>query len=127
MGRAQWRFASEVVGGMLPYNRRHVQGIQATATSYAVGPRELGHKLIRALQGRVVSTKMDKTISVEVTQYIRHRLYRRYVKSSSRIFAHDESNNQHTATQHRNRQTGGLHHNKSAKSNPTRFRVRVEC
>jgi len=46
----------------------------------------------QVLLGTVVSDKMDKTIVVAVERTIMHRLYRRYVKRTSRFTAHDENN-----------------------------------
>jgi hypothetical protein len=40
--------------------------------------------------GEVVSTKMDKTIVVEVTRRVAHPLYRRIVKRKKKFLAHDE-------------------------------------
>lgn len=40
--------------------------------------------------GTVVSTKMAKTIVVEVGRRVRHRLYRRVLSRRSRFYAHDE-------------------------------------
>jgi small subunit ribosomal protein S17 len=42
--------------------------------------------------GQVVSTKMNKTIVVEVSMRKAHRLYRRVVKKSNKFYAHDETN-----------------------------------
>ena len=41
--------------------------------------------------GEVVSTKMDKTIVVEVTRRVAHPLYRRIVKRKKKFLAHDET------------------------------------
>ena len=46
----------------------------------------------RELTGRVVSTKMDKTISVEVTRRVKHRVYKKYINRRSVFKAHDEKN-----------------------------------
>lgn len=46
----------------------------------------------QVLQGTVVSDKMNKTVVVAVERTIMHRLYRRYVKRTSRFAAHDENN-----------------------------------
>ena len=46
----------------------------------------------RELTGRVVSSKMDKTISVEVTRRVKHRVYKKYINRRSVFKAHDESN-----------------------------------
>ncbi len=42
--------------------------------------------------GRVVSTKMDKTIVVEVTRRVPHPLYKRIVTRRKKFHAHDEEN-----------------------------------
>jgi small subunit ribosomal protein S17 len=47
----------------------------------------------RATQvGEVVSTKMNKTIVVEVRSLKQHPLYRRVIKKSKKFYAHDEQN-----------------------------------
>ncbi len=47
---------------------------------------------IRTLTGRVVSNKMDKTITVRVDRLVKHPLYGKYVKRSTKLLAHDEEN-----------------------------------
>ncbi|MCX8048755.1 MAG: 30S ribosomal protein S17 [Methylohalobius sp.] len=47
---------------------------------------------LRVLTGRVVSNKMDKTITVRVERLVKHPLYGKYVKRSSKLLAHDEQN-----------------------------------
>lgn len=42
--------------------------------------------------GTVVSSRMDKTVIVAVSNTVMHRLYQRYVKRTSKFYAHDESN-----------------------------------
>lgn len=49
-------------------------------------------KLTRALTGRVVSNKMDKTITVLVERLVPHPLYGKYVKRSTKLHAHDANN-----------------------------------
>lgn len=46
----------------------------------------------RVLEGRVVSTKMDKTVTVEVTRFVQHPRYRKYVSRRKNYHAHDETN-----------------------------------
>ncbi len=46
----------------------------------------------RVLEGRVVSTKMDKTVTVEVSRLVQHPRYRKFVTRSQRYKAHDEDN-----------------------------------
>lgn len=47
---------------------------------------------IRTISGRVISNKMDKTITVLVERLIKHAVYGKYIKRSSKIFAHDQDN-----------------------------------
>ena len=42
--------------------------------------------------GTVVSTKMDKTITVLVETHVKHKLYGKRMKSSTKFHAHDENN-----------------------------------
>jgi small subunit ribosomal protein S17 len=44
----------------------------------------------KVVTGRVVSNKMNKTISVIVERRYRHPLYGKYIKKSSKFMAHDE-------------------------------------
>jgi len=49
-------------------------------------------KLTRTVTGRVVSNKMDKTITVLVERKVAHPLYGKYIKRSTKLHAHDEQN-----------------------------------
>ena len=46
----------------------------------------------RTLTGRVVSNKMDKTVAVLIQRTVRHPLYEKYIKRSTKLLAHDENN-----------------------------------
>ncbi|MDX1501416.1 MAG: 30S ribosomal protein S17 [Thermoanaerobaculia bacterium] len=46
----------------------------------------------QTLTGTVVSDKMDKTVVVAVDKTVVHPLYRRYLRRSSKFYAHDEQN-----------------------------------
>ncbi|MBT4206109.1 MAG: 30S ribosomal protein S17 [Gammaproteobacteria bacterium] len=46
----------------------------------------------RTLTGKVVSNSMEKTIAVEVERQVKHALYGKYIRKSSKILAHDEMN-----------------------------------
>jgi small subunit ribosomal protein S17 len=46
----------------------------------------------RTLTGKVVSNAMEKTIAVEVERQVKHALYGKYIRKSSKILAHDEMN-----------------------------------
>jgi len=43
--------------------------------------------------GVVVSNKMDKSITVEIERRVKHPIYGKFVKKTSRFMAHDETNN----------------------------------
>lgn len=47
---------------------------------------------IRTINGKVVSNKMDKTITVLVERVVKHPVYGKYVKRSTKLMAHDENN-----------------------------------
>lgn len=49
-------------------------------------------KLARTLTGKVVSDKMDKTITVLIERRVKHPIYGKYVSKSSKLKAHDENN-----------------------------------
>ena len=49
-------------------------------------------KSVRTLTGRVVSDKMDKTITVLVERRVKHPMYGKYLTRSSKVHAHDEKN-----------------------------------
>lgn len=46
----------------------------------------------RTLQGVVVSDKMDKTITVMIERKVKHPVYGKYIKRSTKVHAHDEDN-----------------------------------
>ena len=50
------------------------------------------NKQPRTLVGQVVSNRMDKTITVLIERRVAHPLYRKYVRKSTRLMAHDENN-----------------------------------
>lgn len=47
---------------------------------------------IRTLQGRVVSDKMDKSIVVAIERKVKHPIYGKFVKRTTKLHAHDETN-----------------------------------
>ena len=49
-------------------------------------------KRTRTVTGKVVSDKMDKTITVLVERREKHPLYGKYIKRSTKLHAHDEKN-----------------------------------
>ncbi|MEO1203688.1 MAG: 30S ribosomal protein S17 [Pseudomonadota bacterium] len=49
-------------------------------------------KTQRTLVGRVVSDKMDKTVSVAIERMIKHPMYGKYIRRTSKVLAHDQEN-----------------------------------
>ncbi len=49
-------------------------------------------KRTRTVTGRVVSNKMDKTITVLIERRVRHPVYGKYLTRSSKVHAHDAEN-----------------------------------
>ena len=47
---------------------------------------------LRTVTGRVVSDKMDKTITVMVERLVKHPVYGKFIRRSTKYMAHDESN-----------------------------------
>ena len=44
----------------------------------------------KRLKGQVISDKMNKTVVVLVNRFVKHSKYKKYIKRSKRIKAHDE-------------------------------------
>ena len=45
----------------------------------------------RTQTGRVVSTKMQKTIAVEIERLVRHGMYGKFIRRTTKLLAHDEN------------------------------------
>jgi len=50
------------------------------------------NKTKRTIVGRVISDKMDKTVSVAIERKIKHPVYGKYIRRTSKVLAHDASN-----------------------------------
>ena len=48
--------------------------------------------VVRTVTGRVVSDKMDKTVTVVIERQVKHPLYGKYLRRSTKLHAHDENN-----------------------------------
>jgi small subunit ribosomal protein S17 len=57
-----------------------------------MGSENQTDKVVRSLSGRVVSDKMDKTVTVLVERKIKHPLIGKIVRRSKKFHAHDENN-----------------------------------
>ena len=49
-------------------------------------------KIERTLSGRVVSDKMDKTVTVLIERLVKHPVYGKYIRRSTKLHVHDENN-----------------------------------
>jgi small subunit ribosomal protein S17 len=47
---------------------------------------------LRTVQGRVISNKMDKTVTIIVERLVKHALYGKYIRRSTKLHAHDADN-----------------------------------
>jgi len=50
------------------------------------------NKVQRTILGHVVSDKMDKTVSVAVERLIKHPVYGKYIRRTTKVLAHDAAN-----------------------------------
>ncbi|HEU0152759.1 MAG TPA: 30S ribosomal protein S17 [Arenimonas sp.] len=46
----------------------------------------------RTVEGRVVSNKMNKSVTILVERQVKHALYGKYIRRSTKLHAHDEEN-----------------------------------
>ena len=46
----------------------------------------------KELHGQVVSDKMDKSVVVRVERFVKHSVYKKYIKRTKKYLAHDENN-----------------------------------
>jgi small subunit ribosomal protein S17 len=63
-----------------------------TQTTEAAAPPAARKTIIHTLTGRVVSDKMNKTVTVLVERRVKHPLYGKFVPKSQKYHAHDENN-----------------------------------
>ena len=63
-----------------------------TRTAQQPGPTDVGRNERKTRTGIVTSTKMQKTIVVQISRKVRHRQYDRVIQQASSFKAHDETN-----------------------------------
>ena len=68
----------------------------AAAPAAAAAPEASAAKVAKTLTGKVVSTKMQKTISVLIQRYVPHATYGKYQRRTTQLLAHDENNESRT-------------------------------
>jgi small subunit ribosomal protein S17 len=70
----------------------------STATTGQAAAPAAGEALVpgqRLLTGKVVSNKMDKTIAVSVERLVKHPMYGKYIRRTTKLLAHDENGTSH--------------------------------
>ena len=50
------------------------------------------NKVQRTIVGRVVSDKMDKTVSVAIERLVKHPVYGKFIRRTTKVLAHDANN-----------------------------------
>jgi small subunit ribosomal protein S17 len=66
---------------------------QTTTAEGTIGDQPIeGAIATRTLVGQVISDKMDKTVTVLVERRVKHPLYKKYIRRSTKLHAHDEEN-----------------------------------
>ena len=53
---------------------------------------EAKEKRIRTLSGCVVSDKMNQTVAVAIERQVQHPMYGKFIRKTSKVLAHDETN-----------------------------------
>ena len=51
--------------------------------------------IAHTLTGRVVSNKMDKSVTVKIERLVKHQVYGKYIRRSTKLHVHDEANQCH--------------------------------
>jgi small subunit ribosomal protein S17 len=49
-------------------------------------------KKLRTVVGRVISSKMDKSVTVVIERKVPHPVYGKYIRQTTKVMAHDEGN-----------------------------------
>ena len=48
--------------------------------------------MLKRKVGVITSDKAHKTVTVKITNYVKHPLYKKYVRKMTKVYAHDEKN-----------------------------------
>lgn len=52
----------------------------------------MSEKNTRTLQGKVISNKMDKSITVAIERHVKHPIYGKFITRTTKLHVHDENN-----------------------------------
>jgi small subunit ribosomal protein S17 len=69
-----------------------ISATDAAGTPAAAAPGAAPVPGQRLLTGKVVSNKMDKTVAVSVERLVKHPMYGKYIRRTTKLLAHDENN-----------------------------------
>jgi small subunit ribosomal protein S17 len=72
--------------------KKETPKVAAKKTVAVTGTAPVKEKIERTVTGKVLSNKMDKTITVLVERKVKHPLYGKYINQSNKFHAHDEKN-----------------------------------
>ena len=61
-------------------------------TAEQTAERTPERKSVRKVFGRVVSNAADKTVSVSIERVVKHPVYGKYIRRTTKVMAHDEAN-----------------------------------
>lgn len=79
-------------GGFAPVAEPAKDAVKQTPPQKAAPARTGDRGIPKARVGTVVSNKMQKTVVVQITRQVQHHAYGKFIRKSSRFFAHDEAN-----------------------------------
>jgi small subunit ribosomal protein S17 len=68
------------------------EAAEAQVTETQAAESQTAEKKLRTATGRVVSNAMDKTVAVAVERLVKHPVYGKYIRRTSKLLAHDENN-----------------------------------
>ena len=74
----------------IPITQAAPAAAPVAASAPAPGPSPVPGQ--RLLTGKVVSNKMDKTIAVSIERLVKHPMYGKYVRRTTKLLAHDANN-----------------------------------
>ncbi len=77
---------------MIEETTEKIAGQETSATTSAGGTPATRKALVQTLIGRVVSDKMNKTVTVLVERRVKHALYGKIITRSGKYHAHDDNN-----------------------------------
>jgi small subunit ribosomal protein S17 len=66
--------------------------VTITVSEQQTAPAASSRNSRKVRQGKVISSKMNKTLVVAIERLVQHPLYKKYVKRTTKLYVHDEKN-----------------------------------